>query len=123
VVGPVALDPASGVPPFEQIRAQLARQISGGSLVAGHRLPTVRQLAHDLGLAVNTVAKAYRELETAGLIETRGRAGTVVSAAGDIARERLRQAAQQYAALAHDLGIGADETLRLARAALDQAGG
>jgi DNA-binding transcriptional regulator YhcF (GntR family) len=118
VTGPVVLDEASGQPPYEQIRAQLAGQITGGTLVAGHRLPTVRQLAQDLGLAVNTVAKAYRELESAGLIETRGRAGTVVSSAGDSARERLRQAAQRYAELAHELGIGADEALRVAQAAL-----
>ena len=77
------IDPGAAVPPFEQVRAQFAAQIADGTLVVGTRLPTVRKLADDLGLAVNTVARAYRELESAGLVETRGRAGTVVSAAGD----------------------------------------
>lgn len=117
----IALDPSSPVPPFEQVRAQLAVRVTSGELVAGARLPTVRQLADELGLAVNTVARAYRELETAGLVETRGRGGTVVTAAGDRARERLQSAAQRYAALAHDLAVDPDEALRLVRAALEAA--
>jgi DNA-binding transcriptional regulator YhcF (GntR family) len=119
----IVLDAVSPVPPFEQVRAQLATQISAGVLVPGYRLPTVRRLAEDLGLAVNTVARAYRELEIAGLVQTRGRAGTVVSAAGDQARDRLRQAAQRYAAVAHDAGIDADEALRVVAAAFDQPDG
>jgi DNA-binding transcriptional regulator YhcF (GntR family) len=114
---------ASAIPPFEQVRAQLAAQITSGALVPGYRLPTVRGLATELGLAVNTVAKAYRDLETAGLIETRGRAGTVVSASGDLGRERLRQAAAAYAAVAHDVGIGTGEALRVVGAAFDQPDG
>lgn len=118
----IQLDPTSPVPPFEQVRSQLAAQVTSGDLVAGTRLPTVRQLADDLGLAVNTVARAYRELEAAGLVETRGRGGTVVTAAGDRARERLQAAAQRYAALAHDLAADPEEALRLVRAALAAAG-
>jgi DNA-binding transcriptional regulator YhcF (GntR family) len=117
----ITVDGTSAVPPFEQVRAQLAAQITGHVLVVGTRLPTVRQLAGDLGLAVNTVARAYRELETAGLVQTRGRGGTVVSSAGDLARTRLQQAAQTYAAVAHDLGINADEAIDLVHAALDSA--
>lgn len=109
----IAVDSASSVPPFEQVRVQLAAQIADGVLVAGTRLPTVRQLAHDLGLAVNTVARAYRELEAADLVETRGRAGTVVTAGGDLARSRLAGAAADYAQLARELGITADEALRV----------
>ncbi len=112
------LDPASATAPFDQIRAQLAARITNGQLVAGTRLPTVRALAEQLGIAVNTAARAYRELETAGLIETRGRAGTVVSARGDDGRERLQAAARRYAAHARDAGIGADEALAVVRAAL-----
>ena len=52
----------SPVPPFEQVRAQLAQQILDNKLVVGTRLPTVRRLAADLGLAANTVARAYREM-------------------------------------------------------------
>jgi DNA-binding transcriptional regulator YhcF (GntR family) len=72
----IVIDAASPVPPFEQLRAQLARQIQDRTLAVGTRLPTIRHLATDLGLAVNTVGRAYRELEEAGLIETRGRART-----------------------------------------------
>ena len=115
----VRLDPQSASPPFDQIRAQLAGRITGGGLVAGTRLPTVRALAEQLGIAVNTAARAYRELEAAGLIETRGRAGTVVSARGDVGREQLRAAAERYAALARDVGVDPAEAAALVRAALD----
>jgi DNA-binding transcriptional regulator YhcF (GntR family) len=70
----IVIDAASPTPPYEQLRAQLARQIQDCSLAVGTRLPTIRRLAADLSLAVNTVGRAYRELEEAGLIETRDRA-------------------------------------------------
>jgi DNA-binding transcriptional regulator YhcF (GntR family) len=118
--GPVInLDPASAVPPFEQVRAQLAAQIVNGDLIAGTRLPPVRRLADDLGLAANTVARAYRDLEAAGLVETHGRGGTIVGARGDRAREQLLAAARQYAGLARDLAVDPDEALALVRTALD----
>ena len=97
----------------------MAARISAGELPAGTRLPPVRQLANDLGLAANTVARAYRDLEAAGLVETRGRGGTIVTAAGDRAREQLLVAARSYAALARDLGIEIGEALSLVRTALD----
>lgn len=110
----------SGQPPFEQVRSQLARQISDRTLAVGTRLPTVRALATELGLAANTVARAYRELEEAGMVETRGRAGTFVSALGDSSRTALRQAAAEYAATAKALGIDPDEALEAVRVALSQ---
>jgi DNA-binding transcriptional regulator YhcF (GntR family) len=123
--GPVAdeigIEGGSPVPPYEQVRGQLARQITDRVLAVGTRLPTVRQLAADLGLAVNTVARAYRELEEAGLVDTRGRAGTFVAAAGEPARERARRAAQEYAATATGLGLDIDEALRIVQAALHTA--
>jgi DNA-binding transcriptional regulator YhcF (GntR family) len=114
----LTLDSTSPVPPFEQVRAQLAAQISDGILTAGTRLPTVRQLADDLGLAVNTVARTYRELEAAGLVETRGRGGTVVTAGGDKNRERVLAAAHAYAALARELGVAKDEALNFVNTAI-----
>ncbi|MEV8444194.1 GntR family transcriptional regulator [Actinosynnema sp. NPDC051121] len=114
----ISIDPASSVPPYEQVRSQFARRITDRDLAVGTRLPTVRALAADLGLAVNTVARAYRELEEAGLIETRGRAGTVVSAAGQRGRERVLRAARSYAATARDQGLTTDEALDIVRAAL-----
>ena len=74
----IAIDTASGIPPYEQLRAQLAAMVAGGELPAGTRLATVRQMAADLGLAPNTVARAYRELEADHVIDTHGRRGTFV---------------------------------------------
>jgi GntR family transcriptional regulator len=78
----LTVDTASRVPPYEQLRAQLAALVASGDLPAGARLATVRQMAADLDLAPNTVARAYRELEADGVIETRGRRGTFVRSAG-----------------------------------------
>ncbi len=107
-------------PPYEQVRVHYAHAISNRQLPVGAKLPTVRALAKDLGLAVNTVARAYRELEEAGLVETRGRAGTVVSANGDSNRERVRSAAAQYASMSAELGLSAQEALEIVRAALQR---
>ena len=75
----ISVNLRSPVPPFEQIRAQIASLIAIGALAPGTRLPAVRSLAGDLGLAAGTVARAYKELEQAGLVETRRRNGTVVA--------------------------------------------
>lgn len=115
----ITIDAQSPVPPFEQVRAQLARQIHDGSLAVGARLPTIRRLAADLGLAVNTVGRAYRELEDGGLVETRGRGGSFVAAAGQRHRELAREAAQQYATTVNALGLDPDEAGRIVLAALD----
>ncbi|WP_199433965.1 GntR family transcriptional regulator [Qaidamihabitans albus] len=114
----VSVDSTSKVPPFEQVRSELARQINDGTLAVGTKLPTVRKLAADLGIAPNTIARAYRELEEAGLIETRGRAGSFVGASGDQSRQRAREAATEYAATVARLGIGRDEAVAIVTAAL-----
>lgn len=107
------LDPDSPLPPFEQLRAQVAGRAAAGELPAGTRLPTVRALAAELGLAANTVAKAYRSLEADGVITTEGRRGTFVaaSAAGSGADARLAAAA--YASTARRLGLTLPEALGL----------
>ena len=76
----IEVDPGSPTPPYEQIRHQLAQMIGAGTLAEGTQLPPIRQLAADLGLAANTVARAYRELEHEGLVRSRVRHGTVVAA-------------------------------------------
>ncbi|MFE7135867.1 GntR family transcriptional regulator [Streptomyces sp. NPDC057638] len=113
----IAFATDSGVAPFEQLRAQIAEQARSGALPVGYRLPTVRGLAEELGLAANTVAKAYRALEADGVIETRGRNGTFVAAAGDAAARQLASAAAAFADRAHRLGF--DQ--RQARAAFEEA--
>jgi DNA-binding transcriptional regulator YhcF (GntR family) len=112
----ITVDPHAAEPPFEQIRASFERRIASGELAAGVRIPTVRRLADDLGVAANTVARAYRELEQAGLIETRGRAGSFVAGAG-VDRE-ARAAAAAYAERVRALGLDPDEAVRLVRQAL-----
>lgn len=101
----IVLDQKSATAPYEQLRAQIAEQARTGRLPVGYKLPTVRGLAQDLGLAANTVAKAYRALESDGVIETRGRAGTFVAAAGDAAERHAATAAAAFAREAHRLGL------------------
>ncbi|MFR9799438.1 GntR family transcriptional regulator [Streptomyces sp. MS06] len=116
-------DGTSAAPPYEQVRAQIAEQARSGALPAGYRLPTVRGLAESLGLAANTVAKAYRALEADGLIETRGRHGTYVAAAGSAAERELASAAQAYVERTRRLGLGEEAALAAVREALRAAYG
>lgn len=76
----LTVDTGNPTPPYEQLRRQLAELIQSAAIAPGSRLPPLRQLAADLGLAVGTVARAYRELESAGLISSRRGGGTRVSA-------------------------------------------
>ncbi len=116
----IQIDATSSVPPFEQLRTQLAKQINERTLAVGTRLPTVRKLAEELGLAANTVARAYRELEEAELIETRGRNGSFVSATGGHAQAAVQRAAQEFAAKVRALGVDPEEAVRVVRAALER---
>lgn len=112
----LTVDPELPDPPYAQVRERIRDLVTSGELAAGTRLPPVRRLAEDQGLAPNTVARAYRELEAAGVIETRGRAGSFVS--GDRVEQAARSAAQAYAEAVRDLGIGAPQALELVRRAL-----
>src|SRR5258706_11490895 len=93
---PFALDLRSGVPIYRQIMDQVVGAIATGALAVGDQLPTVRQLAVDLSINPNTVARAYRELELGGLLETHQGTGTFISTqkmrGGEV--ERARQLAQ-----------------------------
>jgi DNA-binding transcriptional regulator YhcF (GntR family) len=114
----ISIDHDSPVPPYEQVRLRIAALAAAGDLAAGAKLPPVRQLATDLGLAANTVARAYRELEQAGLVETRGRAGTVITARAARTPDEAVRAAQRYADTVKRLGLPPDRALELVRAAL-----
>jgi DNA-binding transcriptional regulator YhcF (GntR family) len=109
----ITVDPAGSTPPYEQIRSQVADDVERGELQPGDRLPTVRRLAEDLGVAANTVARAYRELEQAGVIETRGRGGSFVT--GDQIQRKAKEAATAYLAQARALGLSPKEALALVR--------
>ncbi len=114
----ISLDPTAPEPPYEQVREQIRRQVESGELAPGTKLPPVRRLAADLGLATNTVARAYRDLEGLGVIETRGRAGSVVTGGG--VDRAARQAAHDFVARVRALGIGEEAALRLVRTALER---
>ncbi|MCD2194175.1 GntR family transcriptional regulator [Actinomycetospora endophytica] len=114
----IDVDPASSVAPYEQVRASVTSLVRSGRLAPHTRLPAVRRLAVDLGLAANTVARAYRELEAAGVVETRGRLGTFVVDASGGGRDEAREAAQEYAARMRSLGVSPERAVDLARAAL-----
>lgn len=98
------IDPASSVPPYEQLRRHIAARIDAGDLEVDSRLPTVREMARQTGLANNTAAKAYRELESAGYIRTEGRRGTFVEAHRPLAQGAEAPAVTEDV-VAHCLGL------------------
>ena len=112
------IDPASGVPPYEQIRAQVVAHVASERLLVGDRLPTIRALAADLGLAAGTVARAYRELEAAGVTTTNRRAGTVVADGVAPADVVARQAARTFIASVRATGLDDEAILDLVRGEL-----
>ena len=120
------VDPALPMPVYEQIRAQVARLAVSGQTVAGTRLPTIRQLASDLGLSKGTIERAYELLEADGVVESRGRAGTFVrprpaatpSAPPDLTD--LHHAAEALAVIVRQLGVDEADAQQSLRQALDR---
>ncbi|MBM6402356.1 GntR family transcriptional regulator [Phycicoccus sonneratiae] len=118
----LTVDLSAATPPYEQLRAQIAGHIATGQLAPGARLPTIRALAGDLGIAGGTVARAYRELEALGLVHTRRRTGTVVAEATAPPTVDVRRAADAFAGLARRHGLSEVEAIDLVRAALRHPG-
>jgi DNA-binding transcriptional regulator YhcF (GntR family) len=112
----VRIDQRAAKPLFDQLRTQIIDGIRDGKLPPGTRLPTVRELAGRMSLAVNTVARAYRELESAGVLETRGRFGTFVARV-DPADSAMATAAHTFVSAARALGVDKDEALKYVEAA------
>lgn len=110
----VAIDPGGRVPPFEQVRSQIAAQITAGYLVDGVRLPSVRGLAADLGLAAGTVARAYTLLEDAGLVTTARGGGTRVVRPAAVP-PHVVDAARSFHAEAHAAGLSLDQAVAALR--------
>ena len=116
----VTVDSDSAVPPYEQIRSQIETMVRAGTLTAGAQLPPIRRLAGDLGVASGTVARAYRELEAAEILITRGRHGTQVA---DVLpgytnaqrRARLTEAARAYASIGRQLGADDEDLMSTLR--------
>lgn len=111
----ITVEETSAVPPFEQIRAQLSDQILSGLIEAGQRLPSIRQLAADLRVATGTVARAYSELENAGLIASSRATGARVCA-GHSFPESVQHAASLFAQAAQSSSLSLEEALSAIRA-------
>ncbi len=111
----LTLDPDNPTPPYEQLRRQLADLITAGQLGPGDRLPPLRQLAGDLGVAVGTVARAYRELEQNGMLTSRRGGGTRVAGIGRAPatdrRQLLDGLAEDLVARARGLGFTDQEII------------
>ncbi len=118
----LVIDPGADAPPYAQLKAQIVAGRDSGELAADQRLPTVRALAASLDLAPNTVARAYRELEREGVIETRGRRGSFVTGTAASAEKAAAAAAREYAATVRQLGIADSRAVSLLRAALGELG-
>ena len=114
---PFRLDAASGVPFYRQVIDQVLLAVGDGRLAPGTQLPTVRQLAVDLSVNLNTVAKAYREMEIRGIVETQQGTGTFVAAKKAERRSAERDKAlarlvDGFLALASARGFSSDEVAR-----------
>ncbi len=121
----IAIEHGSRVSPGEQLRSQLALLVVSGTLSEGTRLPSVRQLAADLGLAPGTVARVYRELERSGHLTT-SRSGTRVAALGKRAAEERRrsvdEAARIFVTTVHRAGATLPDALAAVHRAHQQLG-
>lgn len=115
----ITVDSTLSTPPFEQIINQITEGSASGALPAHHKLPTVRELAAELGLAPNTVARAYKELEHSGVIETRGRHGSFVSGSAESSLKSARAAARSYVQTARALHMDDRQALALVQEALE----
>lgn len=122
----LTVDPRSGVPIYQQIVEQVKRSTALGVLQSGEQLPTVKQLALDLTVNPNTVARAYRDLERDGVIETApgrgsfvksdGAAGASKSAAQDVTRRAVEASVRE----AKSMGLTRDDVRRVVDAMLDR---
>lgn len=118
----LTVDADDPTPPYEQLRRQLVELIRYGVLTPGDRLPPVRQLASDLRLAAGTVARTYRELETAGLIVSRRGGGTRVAPTPPSAPDPAEALGERAAAFVRDarlLGARDDQILAAITRALN----
>jgi GntR family transcriptional regulator len=119
--------PESGEPIYRQLVRQITHAITTGTLKPGDRLPTVRSLASDMVINPNTVARAYRELERAGMVEGGPRKGTFVKYAPPALllqerRKRLQPYIDNLIAESRVLGFTAEELLDLLEKRLGESG-
>jgi GntR family transcriptional regulator len=119
----ITIDRDLGDAVYAQVARQIRQLIASGALPSGTAIPSVRQLARDLGVSLNTVARAYRLLESEGFLAIRDRAGVTVSAPareiGDVARAELVGELRTSLARLRQAGMARDEILRVVRAEVE----
>lgn len=113
------IDEDSSVPPFEQVKQCVVAAINSREAKVDEKLPAIRALATELNLAVNTVARSYRELEEAGFVVTQGRSGTRIKAGAVPSEIALSQMAQEFTRKALDLGVSESQIVKAVRTALN----
>ena len=111
------LDPKSGVPFYRQIIDLIRYGVASGSLKVGEQLPTVRALAVELKVNLNTVSKAYRELEIQNVLETQQGTGTFIGnleikIPGAERAAKLNSICSEFLSIASSYGFTADEVIR-----------
>lgn len=114
------IDPRDPTPIYAQLERAIRSAVATGAMHPGDRLPTVRQLAVDLQVNANTVARVYGELERAGVLETRRGVGTFVAPRDDDGhapecRRRLSELTERFLADALALGFDADVAIEALR--------
>jgi DNA-binding transcriptional regulator YhcF (GntR family) len=122
----ITINRSSIEPPYRQIRTLISKAVTDGELAVGARLPAVRTLARQLGVAPGTVARAYRELEMSGSLDTRGRHGTYVADPADEQsrhRRELAGLAADYAATASQWSIAPADAIALVEQAVGDTAG
>lgn len=121
------VDPDDPTPVYEQIRSQIQTMVTAGVLAPGSRLPTIRQLSSDLGLAKGTVSRAYEMLLGNGTIESHGRRGTTVALAPRVLPQAERLAllgsvTEQLVLTSRQLGMALDDVIRAVELAWAESG-
>lgn len=111
------LDYSSGVPVYRQIIDQIIFGIASGQLKLGEQLPTVRALAVELKVNLNTVSKAYKELEIKNILETQQGTGTFINKTENVVSEKeredkLKEICMQFSSVAFSYGLNLDEVMR-----------
>ena len=121
----ISVDPKSSTPLYVQIKEQMRLAVASGAIKPGEQVPTVRDLATQLRINLNTVARAYRELQSEGLLTSRQGSGTFVSPDAQAisqaeSRQMVRQMLDRIAATARSLQIERDELLALVAEVIDK---
>lgn len=111
------LDARTGIPFYRQIIDQIKFGIARGNLKIGEQLPTVRALAVDLKVNLNTVAKAYKELEIQNILATQQGTGTFISDAGITVSEKeksrkLMEICDEFLTIAYSYGFSVDDLIQ-----------